>query len=180
MKIKFEECSFCLVDVQERLMPHMDNKEVFLKNISTLIKGLKILEVPFVVNEQYKKGLGQTIQEIEALISEDKHFEKTTFSCCGNEQSFEAIKKLSKKTVIVAGIETHVCVLQTCLDLLEAGFNPILVADCVTSRKKLDTILAFKRLASAGVTITSYESLFFELLKDSKHKKFKDISKLIQ
>lgn len=180
MRIVLDESAFCLVDVQERLFPHMANSVEFERNILKLIKGLKVLEVPFIVNEQYKKGIGETIPSIRELVENDPHFEKTTFSCSKNEPTFEAIKALGKKFIIVAGIETHVCVLQTCIDLLESGFTPVLVTDCCTSRKENDTKVALDRLIQAGVVPTTYESLLFELTLNAKHPKFKEISALVK
>lgn len=180
MRIDVNDCLFCLVDVQDRLYPHMVNKEEVEKNLVTLVKGLKIHDVPFIVNEQYKKGIGETIPSLEELVSSYPHFEKTSFSCCKNEKTLEAIKNANKKFIIVAGIETHVCVLQTCIDLLEMNFQPILVTDCVSSRKQNDTDVAINRMVQAGVIPTSYESLLFELTVDAKHEKFKEIAKLVK
>lgn len=180
MRINVEDSLFCLVDVQERLFPHVTNNEEIEKKLITLIQGLKVLEVPFIVNEQYKKGIGETIPSLKELVSEYPHFEKTTFSCCKNEPTMEAIKSTGKKNVIVAGIETHVCVLQTCIDLLEAGLQPILVTDCVTSRKQNDTDVAIRRLIQAGVIPTTYESILFELTLNAKNPVFKEISKLVK
>ncbi len=180
MRIDVNDCLFCLVDVQERLYPHMTNNEEVEKNLVTLVKGLQLHEVPFIVNEQYKKGIGETIPSLRELVDSYPHFEKTTFSCCKNEPTLEAIKTSGKSKVIVAGIETHVCVLQTCLDLLSAGLQPVLVTNCVTSRKQNDTDVALQRLIQAGVIPTTYESLLFELTVNAKHPKFKEISKLVK
>lgn len=180
MRIDANDAVFCLVDVQERLFPHMINKEEVEKNLVTLIKGIQLHEIPFIVNEQYKKGIGETIPSLRELVDSYPHFEKTTFSCCKNEPTMQAIKDANKKFVIVAGIETHVCVLQTCIDLLEAGLKPVLVTDCVTSRKQKDTDMALQRLIQAGVIPTTYESLLFELTVNAKHPKFKEISKLVK
>ena len=180
MRINVEDAVFCLVDVQERLFPHMANKEIIEKNLVTLIKGLKLHEVPFIVNEQYKKGIGETIPSLAQLVNDDPHFEKTTFSCCKNEPTMQAIKNAGKKFVIVAGIETHVCVLQTCLDLIEAGLQPVLVTDCVTSRAEYNTIMAIERLVQAGVIPTTYESILFELTVNAKNPVFKAISNLVK
>lgn len=180
MRIRVEDALFCLVDVQERLFPHIGNKEILEKNLLTLVKGLKVLNVPFIVNEQYKKGIGETIASLKKLTDDYPHFEKTTFSCCGNNEGLEAIKKTGKKTVIVAGIETHVCVLQTCIDLLENGFKVVLVTDCCSSRKENDTKFAIKRLIQAGVIPTTYESILFELTLDAKNPCFKEISSLVK
>jgi nicotinamidase-related amidase len=180
MRINVEDTVFCLVDVQERLYPHMTNKDEIEKNLLTLVKGLKVHCVPFIVNEQYKKGIGETIPSLRELVDEYPHFEKTTFSCCKNDTTMDAIKAANKKIVIVAGIETHVCVLQTCIDLLEAGLQPVLVTDCVTSRKQRDTDIAIKRLVQAGVIPTTYESLLFELTVNAKNPVFKEISSLVK
>lgn len=180
MRINVEETLFCLVDVQDRLYPYMTNKDEIEKNLVTLVKGLKTLEVPFIVNEQYKKGIGETIPSLRGFVDPDPHFEKTTFSCCKNEPTMEAIKNAGKKVVIVAGIETHVCVLQTCIDLLEAGLQPVLVTDCVTSRKQKDTDMALERLIQAGVIPTTYESILFELTVNAKNPVFKQISSLVK
>lgn len=180
MRINVEDTVFCLVDVQERLYPHMVNKDEIEKNLLTLVKGLKVHSVPFIVNEQYKKGIGETIPSLRELVDTDPHFEKTTFSCCKNETTMDALKAANKKIVIVAGIETHVCVLQTCIDLLEAGLQPVLVTDCVTSRKQKDTDMAISRLVQAGVIPTTYESLLFELTVNAKNPVFKEISSLVK
>ena len=180
MRINVEDTVFCLVDVQERLYPHMTNKDEIEKNLITLVKGLKVHRVPFIVNEQYKRGIGETISSLRELVDSYPHFEKTTFSCCKNETTMDAIKAADKKVVIVAGIETHVCVLQTCIDLLEAGLQPVLVTDCVSSRKQKDTDMAIQRLVQAGVIPTTYESLLFELTVNAKNPVFKEISSLVK
>ena len=180
MRINVEDSLFCLVDVQERLYPHVTNKDEIEKNLLTLVKGLIVHDIPFIVNEQYKKGIGETIPSLRELVDSYPHFEKTTFSCCKNESTMDAMKAANKKVVIVAGIETHVCVLQTCIDLLEAGLQPVLVTDCVTSRKQNDTDVAIQRLVQAGVIPTTYESLLFELTVNAKNPVFKEISSLVK
>ena len=180
MRIKAEDSLFCLVDVQDKLYPHVTNKDEVEKNLITLVKGLKVLSIPFIVNEQYKKGIGETIPSLKELVYDYPHFEKTTFSCCQNEPTMEAITAADKKVVIVAGIETHVCVLQTCIDLLEAGLEVVLVTDCCTSRKQNDTDVAITRLVQAGVIPTTYESILFELTVTAKNPVFKEISSLVK
>lgn len=180
MRIKAEDCVFVQVDVQERLFPHIQNNEELEKNLVTLVKGLQLHEIPMIVNEQYKKGIGETIASLKELTDEYTHFEKTSFSCCGNEDGLCAIKDTGKKIVILAGIETHVCVLQTALDLLEEGFQPVLVTDCVNSRKEKDKEMAIQRMIQAGVIPTTYESLLFELTVNAKNPVFKEISKLVK
>ena len=180
MRINVEDALLCLVDVQDKLYPHVTNKEETEKNLITLVKGLKVLNIPFIVNEQYKKGIGETIPSLNELVQDYPHFEKVTFSCCQNEATMDAINATNKKVVIVAGIETHVCVLQTCIDLLESGFEVVLVTDCCTSRKQKDTDMAITRLVQEGVIPTTYESLLFELTLTAKNPVFKEISSLVK
>lgn len=180
MRIKAEDCLFVQVDVQERLFPHIADNEELEKNLITLVKGLQLHEIPMIVNEQYKKGIGETIASLKELTDNYPHFEKTSFSCCGNEEGLCAIKNAGKKVVILAGIETHVCVLQTALDLLEEGLNVVLVTDCVNSRKAKDKDMAIQRMIQAGVIPTTYESLLFELTVNAKNPVFKEISKLVK
>ncbi|WP_321312450.1 hydrolase [Halarcobacter sp.] len=180
MRINAKDCVFVQVDVQERLFPHIADNEELEKNLLILVKGLKLHEIPIIVNEQYKKGIGETIPSLKELTDDYPHFEKTTFSCCGNNDSLAAIKATGKNIVILAGIETHVCVLQTALDLLSEGLQPVLVTDCVNSRKAKDKDIAIQRLIQAGVIPTTYESLLFELTENAKHPVFKEISKLVK
>jgi len=180
MRIKAESSIFVQVDIQEKLFPHIQDNEELEKNLQVLIKGLKLHQIPIIVNEQYKKGIGETISSIRELTDDYPHFEKTTFSCCGNEDGLQAIKDSKRDTVILAGIETHVCVLQTAIDLLQEGFKVVLVTDCVNSRKQTDKDMAIQRLIQAGVIPTTYESLLFELTVNAKHPVFKEISKLVK
>lgn len=180
MRIRVEECIYVQVDIQERLFPHIQNNEELEQNLITLVKGLQLHEIPMIINEQYKKGIGETISSLRELTDDYPHFEKTTFSCCGQEDGLAAIKASGKKFVILAGIETHVCVLQTAMDLLENGLQPVLVTDCVNSRKEKDKEMAIQRMIQAGVIPTTYESLLFELTVNAKHPKFKEISKLVK
>ncbi|TLT01035.1 hydrolase [Aliarcobacter cibarius] len=180
MRINLNDTLFCLVDVQEKLFLHIGNKEKLEKNLPILIKGMKVLNVPIIVNEQYKKGIGETIEPLKTLVNKYKFYEKTTFSACQTEEILEIFKQSGKKNIVVAGIETHVCVLQTCIDLLENNFNVILVTNCCGSRKKLDHKMAIKRLIQAGAIPTTYESILFELTVDSKNPNFKEISSLIK
>ena len=180
MKIEPEQSLFVLIDVQEKLFPHITNKEEIEKNLLILLEGLNLLEIPIIVNEQYKKGLGETIASIDAKIENASYFEKTTFSCCGEMSALDNIKTSGKKTIIIAGIETHVCVMQSVLDLLELNYNVVLVVDCVGSRKALDTDIAIERMVQAGVILATYESILFELTRDSKNSVFKKISQLVK
>lgn len=180
MRILKEESLFLLIDVQEKLMPHMHEASVVEKNIKTCVSGMKRLEIPMIVSEQYKKGLGETVQGVEEIVSEEKHLEKSSFSCCDDEAMIAEIKKSGCKNVIISGIESHICVLQTSIDLKKAGLNPVVVVDCVSSRTKLNKDMAIERMKQEGVRLCTYESILFELCRSSKAEAFRDISKLIK
>lgn len=180
MKIEVNQSMALVVDIQEKLFPHMNQKDLLLENCIKLVKGLKLLDIPFILNEQYPKGLGQTHNSIKELLPHNKVFEKLTFNCCKTDKTKEAIVSSKKKFIIVFGIETHVCVLQSVIDLLKLGFTPVVVSDCTSSRKTNDAEVALRRMEISGAIITTYESLLFELCISAKNKVFKDISKLVR
>lgn len=180
MRIDANQCMGLVIDIQEKLFPHMHEREILLQNTSTLICGLKLFDVPFILNEQYPKGIGRTLEPLRQLLGEPQALEKFTFSCCKTQSTMDAIKNLDKKFVIIFGIEAHVCVLQSVLDLLEEGLIPVVVADCTSSRKEQDTLIAIERMRQSGAIITSYESLLFELCVHAKNSVFKEISRLVK
>ncbi len=169
-----------IIDIQERLLPAMSNKEEFLINTIKLINGLKALDVPMVVTEQYRKGLGETVNEIKELFSTFESIEKIAFSCCDEPVVVDKLNLLSRKNVIVCGIESHVCVLQTVLDLKEAGYVPVVVTDCISSRKVSDKEIALRRMIHEGAILTTSESILFELTRRAGTDTFKAISKLVK
>jgi nicotinamidase-related amidase len=180
MRIEPNKTQALIIDIQEKLFPHIHNNEQLLQNSITLIKGLKLLEIPFILNEQYPKGLGHTIKPIKELLEDEAAYEKVTFSCCQTEATMQAIKNRDKKFVIIFGVEAHVCVLQSVIDLLEAGLTPVLVTNCIDSRDSNDKRVAIERMTQAGAIPTTYESLLFELCASAKNSSFKEISKLIK
>ena len=180
MRIDPNQTQTLVVDIQEKLYPHIYKKEKVLENSIKLIKGLKLLKTPFVLNEQYPKGIGSTITPIKELLNNETVYEKVTFSCCKTDATMEQIRKNSKKFVIVFGIEAHVCVLQSVLDLLEAGFIPVLITDCIGSRKPHNRDSAIQRMIGAGAILATYESILFELCVSAKNEVFKEISKLVK
>jgi len=180
MRIEPSKSQVLVVDIQEKLFPHIYKKEKVLENIIKLIKGLKLLGIPFVLNEQYPKGIGHTVKPILELLNKEKVYEKVTFSCCKTESTMEQIKNNGKKFVIVFGIETHVCVMQSVIDLIDNGFVPVVVIDCTNSRKPHDKEIAIQRMLSEGAILATYESLLFELCVSAKNEVFKDMSKLIK
>ena len=169
-----------IVDYQEKLVPVMNDAQTLEKNSCILIKGLKALGVPMTITQQYKKGIGMTIPSIFEAAETEEYMDKIVFSSYGQEDIKERIDQIGKKTVIVCGIEAHICVLQTCIDLKEAGYEPVLVTDCISSRKARDTEMAITRAVSEGITVTTYESILFELTRKAGSDTFKTISKLIK
>lgn len=180
MRVIKENTISLLIDVQERLFPHIHEHEPLKKNMEILLAGLKTLNVPVIVTEQYKKGLGETIDDIEELVEQYPHEEKVAFSCCDEPEVIEKIEISTKRFVIIAGIESHICVLQTAIDLKERGFNPVVVEDCVGSRTAENKRIAMHRLRQEGVIVTSYESILFELCRKAGTDAFKTISKLVK
>jgi nicotinamidase-related amidase len=180
MKIIQEDTATVVIDIQERLLPHIHQWEVTLQNCLKLIDGLQVLSVPLVVTQQYTKGLGATEATIVNKIPEFNFIEKISFSCSG-EPSFRAkLSSLGKKYIILCGIEAHVCVLQTCLDLIDEGYHPVVVEDCVSSRKPNDKFIAIERMRQEGARITTLESILFELTQCAGTDIFKSISKIVK
>ena len=180
MRITKENTAGLIVDIQERLFPVMWEKEKLIKNCTTLIHGLTELKLPLVVTQQYTKGLGETISEIQSVIPDFSYVEKRDFSCCDEPSVAEKLKNLYAKNIIICGIEAHVCVLQTAVDLKAEGFNPVVVMDCISSRTPENTELARERFRFEGIMMTSYESILFELTRSSGAAEFKTISKLVK
>lgn len=181
-RILLDDTQALLIDVQEKLMPHIENHAAITQKIITLIEGLQVLGVPVMRNEQYKKGLGDTLPQIVAALNEENQisFEKLSFSVCDNPESYSHITKQERQTVLLFGIETHVCVLQTALDLLDQGFQPVIVADAVGSRNAFDKKTALHRMRDLGMVVTTVESILFELCRTAQNPHFKAISKLIK
>lgn len=174
------DCALIIIDIQERLAAVMKQKEPVINNSLHLVEISKLLGIPIVVTEQYPKGLGQTIEEIRKALPVYQPLEKLTFSCCEEPAFLNEIKKLSKKTLILAGMETHVCVLQTCTGLLKEGFHVHLVKDAVCSRAKENWKTGIEFMRDAGAVITCTETVLFQLLKIAGTEEFKAISKRIK
>jgi nicotinamidase-related amidase len=180
MRITKENTIGLVIDIQERLVPAMFEKETLLKNCQTLISGLNELGAQLVVTQQYTKGLGETAREIREVISDFTYIEKRDFSCCDEPVFAEKLKDLDARNIIICGIESHVCVLQTAVDLKAAGYNPVVVMDCVSSRVPASIEIARERFQFEGIMMTSYESILFELTRSAAAHEFKAISKLVK
>lgn len=180
MRILKENSAGLIIDIQERLFPFINENEQLTKNTRILIEGLRVLDVPLIVTQQYTKGLGTTIAPVAEVLGDFEHLEKTAFSCCDDSDFNTALAAADRKFIIITGIEAHVCVLQTAIDLLEKNFIPVVVEDCVSSRRLNDKNIAIERMRREGAVITTYESILFELLRYSGTDQFKAISKLVK
>jgi nicotinamidase-related amidase len=180
MRVKRNDTIAVVIDVQKKLFPFIGENEKISANIVKLIKGLKVLGIEIIATVQYSKGLGDTIEPIQEALGNYKHLEKMSFSCCGSDDFMNTLKASGKENVIICGIESHVCVLQTAIDLLENGFEPILIEDCVSSRNLNDKKFAVGRMRKEGALISTYESILFELLEVSGTETFKEISKIVK
>lgn len=175
-----DNTAFVVIDFQERLVPAMNNKEKLEEKVVKLVKGMKVFDVPTVVTQQYTKGIGETIPSIAEALGDFKHVEKTTFSCMANDEFAAKMKEFDRKNVVVCGIEAHICVQQTVLELMEAGYNVYLVTDCVASRSEEDKLWSITRMGEAGAVITTYEAVLYEILRDSKADGFKAVSAIVK
>ncbi|MDR1946037.1 MAG: hydrolase [Desulfovibrio sp.] len=180
MRIHADTVAAVAVDYQEKLIPAMHNPPELIRSSRILLSGLKELNIPVIISRQYPKGLGDTVPEIKEVTSDALPCEKMTFSCWGNEEFRNLLQKLKRKNIIVCGVEAHVCVLQTSIDLLASGYGVLYAADCTESRKKHDKKAGMKRAEREGALIVTYEQILFELLESATAPAFKSISALLR
>lgn len=178
--INKEDAVFVAIDFQERLMPAMFDWENLQQTVVKLTKGIKVLDIPIIVTQQYTKGLGTTVAPIAEALGEFKAIEKNTFSAAAQPDFVQALTQTGKKSIILCGIEAHICVQQTALDLIESGYQIFVAADCIRSRKEMDNSISQNRMTAAGAVITTYESILYELLKGAKAEGFKAISAIVK
>lgn len=181
-RILRENCQAMIIDVQEKLSPHIYRYNDILKKTLILIQGLQVLDIPILLNEQYPEGLGRTVPEIMAVLdtTKSKTIEKVTFSACDNDETWNYLAQQNRISVLVFGVEAHVCVMQTVLDLLDNGMQPVVIADAIGSRSAYDRRQAIRRMRRAGTVITTTEAILFELCRSSKDPAFKAISQLVK
>lgn len=180
MTINREDTLAVFIDYQERLVPAMSHSEEMIDKTCRLAAGLKVLETPHLVTQQYTKGIGETIPAIAEAIGEFEAIEKTCFNCMSNMDFVNQLELMSKPNIVVCGIEAHICLQQTVEQLLAEGYNVYVPADCISSRSQNDFLWATERMEKFGAVITTYESILYELLKDSKAEGFKEISKIVK
>ncbi|MCK5296389.1 MAG: hydrolase [Alphaproteobacteria bacterium] len=180
MLIEAGKSCLVIIDVQERLAPVMHSPRDVLDGCSKLIRAASRLSVPVVITEQYPKGLGQTMFDVRDVAPQDCYIEKDTFSCSKNPQFMQKLQTLKSKQIILAGIEAHICVLQTALGLKEIGFDVFVVADASSSRTEECKKAALHRMRTSGIECVTTEMVLFEWLERSGTPEFKEISALIK
>jgi len=172
-----------IIDIQDKLTTVMPegNAQDMLENSARLIDAANLLNVPVIITEQYPEGLGATVDSIkEKLNDSTPSFEKTGFSCLAADNFQATLEKTARKQIVIVGQETHVCILQTALELMQQGYQVHIVEDAVCSRKAENKFYALQRLQAQGATISNFESVLFEWLKNSQHEYFPAISALLR
>ena len=178
--VDIEKSCLVIVDVQGKLAELMDDKEAVFANIEILIKTAKTLDIPIIRCEQNPAALGRTIPQLDRLLTENRPIEKFSFSCLGDENFTDQLKAAGRKQIILCGIEAHVCIYQTAIDLLDKDYEVCVIADAVSSRTAANKQIAINRLDFEGAAISSTEMILFELLKTAKHPKFKELAKIVK
>jgi Amidases related to nicotinamidase len=177
------ESCLLVIDIQTRLTASMPDKviERLKKNSTLLIKAAGMLSVPVIATRQYPQGLGQIEPEIsEGFPTDCRYFDKTSFSCADAEDLMRELARLERKQIILTGIEAHICVLQTAIDLMQSGYMVFIVSDAVSSRHRENYENAIHRMQQTGAIISNTESVLFEWLRDARHEHFRTISAMIK
>ncbi len=174
-----QDAVLLVIDVQVRLVPALANRQSFLRYNVVLLELATTYDIPILYTEQYPKGLGPTLPDVKNHAPDAPTFEKTAFTAYVPDVAAK-LKELGKKQIIVSGAETHICVYQTVLDLLEAGYEPFIPRDAVSSRTKANRDTALATFGQAGAVVTSTETLLFEALGEAGTPEFKKLSKLIR
>jgi nicotinamidase-related amidase len=172
------DTALVVIDVQEKLMAKIPGADLLTRNIGMLVDAARLLGLPVLATEQYPKGLGPTVAALAARLPDRP--EKLDFSCCAIPAVVDTLRRQARPKVLLSGIEAHVCVLQTALDLQAQDFRVYVAADAIASRFSIDRQYALRRLERAGAILTTAETAVFEWVGGARHPQFKAISKLIQ
>jgi len=178
--LKIESTVLVVVDVQGKLANLMYGRQALFENLQKAIKGIQVLEIPILWVEQNPEGLGPTIPEITDLLIDIEPIGKISFSSCRNELFIQALKAADCNQVLIVGIETHICVYQTAMDLVDSGYEVHIVTDAVSSRTQDNKQVALQKMKDSGVNLTSTEMALFELLGAAEGKKFMQILKIVK
>src|SRR4030043_102204 len=169
-----------VIDMQGKLAQSMYRKELLFENVGKIIKGAQVLGIPMLLTEQNPKGLGPTIPEIADLVPGVRRIPKLSFSCCGDELFSKELSAIQRCQVLLSGIEAHVCLYQTTVDLVATGYEVHVVADAVSSRTAENRDIGLQKMKDAGASITSVETVLFELLRVAGGYRFKEILNIVK
>jgi len=178
--LQLDSTVLVVIDVQDKLFRVMPEREALAASLRKLVRGAQVLGVPVILTEQNPKGLGPTIAELADLMPGIQPIPKFSFSCCGEERFLRELEALGRRQVLLAGIELHICVYQTALDLLASGYEVQVVADCVTTRLLENREIGLTKLRDSGAGLTTAEMALFELLKTAEGDVFKEISRIVK
>ncbi len=172
-----EQCALVVVDVQEKLLPPIFQKDQLVRNSQLLIRAARILKIPALVSTQYTKGLGRTVPEIASLLPETEPIDKQLFSCFGSDVFCTLLKRLpgNRNTLLLCGMETHICVMQTALAALGEGYLVHVASDAVSSRAEWNWEVGLDRMRASGAVISSTEMMIYELVRSSGSPAFKEL-----
>ena len=178
--LKIENTALLLIDIQGKLAQLMHDKDLLFTNLQKLVKGVRVLSLPVLWVEQNPAGLGSTIPEVADLLPDVEPVSKMSFSSCRNDTFLQALKDVNCKQVLVAGIETHICVYQTAADLVAMGVEVQVVTDAVASRTPENKAIGLQKMRDAGARLTSVETALFELLRVAEGERFKEIIRIVK
>jgi nicotinamidase-related amidase len=172
-----DQCALVVVDIQEKLLPPIFQKEQLVRNSQLLIRAADVLKIPALVSTQYSKGLGKTVPEITSLLPETEAIDKDRFSCFGSDTFCTLLKRLpgSRNTLLLCGMESHICVAQTTLAALREGYLVHVASDAVSSRTEWNWRIGLERMRAAGAVISSTEMMIYELMRSSSSPAFKEM-----
>ena len=177
--LNVEDTALLVIDIQGKLAQMAHEKETLFDNVKRMIKAAGVLDIPVILTEQNPAGLGPTVPEIAELI-DAKPISKFSFSCCSDESFMQALKALGREQILLAGIETHVCVYQTAADLVRLGYEAHVLVDAVSSRKREYKEIGIQKIRDCGGVVTCVETALFELLKIAEGDKFRQIIKIVK
>jgi nicotinamidase-related amidase len=175
--LEAERCALLVVDIQEKLLPPIFQKDQLVRNSKLLIRAAGVLKIPAVMSTQYAKGLGKTVPELASLLPETEAIDKDRFSCFGSEVFCTLLKRLpgNRNTLLLCGMESHICVMQTALAALREGYLLHVASDAVSSRTEWNWKIGLERMRAAGAVISSTEMMIYELMRSSSSPAFKDM-----
>ena len=175
--LEADRCALLVVDIQEKLLPPIFQKEQLVRNAKLLIRAAEVLKIPAIVSTQYAKGLGGTVPEVASLLPETEAIDKNLFSCFGSEVFCTLLKRLPGKrnTLLLCGMESHICVMQTALAALREGYLVHVASDAVSSRTEWNWKIGLERMRDAGAVISSTEMMIYELMRSSASPAFKEM-----